>query len=130
MAVDFESIREVAGWVTAALVGGAVGLQKMMRFTAANNAGIEHAKADEALMKGLRVELERLGKQNGDLAATLNQLQTRIQELQTEVGQLRGENTRQAREIVDLHHENGRLREEIATLHAEVVVMRNEAAGK
>lgn len=128
MAFEFDTVKEVAGWVTAVLLGGAVGLQKLMRFSAANNAGIEHARADEALLKGLRVELERLGKQNGDLAETLNSLQLRIQGLQTEVGQLRGENARQAREIVDLHAENSRLRDEIATLHTEVMVLRNEAA--
>jgi chromosome segregation ATPase len=122
---DFNSIKEIAGWVTAALVGGAIGIQKLMHFTASNNAGIEHARADESLVKGLRTELERLGKQNTTLAQTLNDLQVKITTLNTEVGELRGENTRQGRELVDLHRENSRLREEIATLHAEVTLLRN-----
>jgi chromosome segregation ATPase len=128
MAVDFEAIKEAAGWVTAALFGGAVGLQRLMRFTANNNAGIEHAKADESLVKGLRVELERLGEQNGKLAESLNSLQSKIMQLNTEVGKLQGENTRQAREITDLHEENSRLRDQIATLQVEIMVMRNEAS--
>lgn len=122
---DFGTVKEIAGWVAAALVGGAIGIQKLMRFTAANNAGIEHARADEALVKGLRTELERLGRQNGELAVTLNGLQTRITQLNEEVGKLRGENTRQAREIIDLHQENSRLREDIATLHAEITLLRS-----
>ncbi len=124
----FESVKEAAGWLAFALGGGAIGLQKLMKFTASNNAGIEHAKADESLVKGLRVELERLGQQNGKLAESLNTLQNKITQLNTEVGQLRGENTRQSREITDLHAENSRLREQIADLHTEIMVMRNEAA--
>jgi len=130
MGDEFAAVREAAGWVAAALVGGAVALQRLMRFTADNNAGIEHARADEALVKGLRTELERLGKQNASLATALNELQAKLIDINSEVGRLRGENTRQGREIIDLHNENGRLREEVATLHAEILLMRNGMAGQ
>ena len=125
---EFGSIREVAGWLAAAAVGTWIGIKKILSMNAREDARIEHARADEALVKGLRLELGRLGKQNGELAEALNKLQIRIHDLQVEVGQLRGENVQQTREICDLHAENGRLREDIATLHAEIIILRNGAA--
>jgi cell division protein FtsB len=127
---DYDSIKEFAGWITAALVGGAVGIQKLARFTTENRASMEHARADEALMKGLRTELERLGKQNGDLAETMNRLQIRIHDLQTEIGQLRANNLQQEREIMDLHSENFSLREEIANMHQQVIALRSVTIAK
>ena len=127
---DYESIKEFAGWITAALVGGAVGVQKLARFTTENRASMEHARADEALIKGLRTELERLGKQNGELAETMNRLQIRIHDLQTEIGQLRANNLQQEREIMDLHSENFSLREEIANMHQQVIALRSVTIAK
>jgi chromosome segregation ATPase len=127
MGDEFNGIKEAAGWFTAALVGGSVGLMKLARFTASNNAGIEHAKADESLLRGLRVELERLGEQNGKLSTALNDLQLKITLLNTDVGTLRGENTRQAREITDLHKENETLRTQVMKLQTEVSILRRSS---
>lgn len=117
---DFLTVKEAAGWVAASLVGGALGLQRLMKFTAVNSASIEHARADESLIKGLRTELERLGAQNGRLADSLNELQRNIGGLNVEVGRLRAENAEQEREIKELKRENERLHDQINGLHTEI----------
>jgi septal ring factor EnvC (AmiA/AmiB activator) len=121
---DFAAIQEAAGWVTAAVLGGFVGIKKLMRFTAASDASIEHARADESLVKGLRTELERLSGQNGRLADALNLLQNDVTDLLKQVGRLKAENDRQAHEIIDLRGDNGRLRKQIAALHREIDELR------
>lgn len=121
---DFETIKEAAGWAAAAVMGGFIGIRKVMRFTAANDASIEHARADESLVKGLRTELERLSGQNGRLADALNELQNNVTVLLKQVGGLQVENARQARELLDLRSENVRLQNKVDVLHEEIETLR------
>jgi chromosome segregation ATPase len=124
----YDAMKEIAGWLTAIGVGAWVGVKRLMAIGAREDVRTEQARAEESLINGLRTELERLGKQNGSLAGSLNELQTKIAELNSEVMQLRSENTRQAHDINELHGENGRLRAQVLALQHEISEMRREAS--
>lgn len=117
---DFNTVRELAGWATAGLLGTFLAFKRTLRMSAADDVKVEESRAGESLIKGLRIEVERLSTQNGRLADTLNELQLKLAELHSEVGHLRAENALAVEEIQDLRAENGRLKSEVAALHDEV----------
>jgi predicted nuclease with TOPRIM domain len=128
MSDDYNAVREIAGWLAAIGVGAWVGIKRLMAIGAREDVRAEQARAEESLINGLRTELERLGRQNGRLAETLNDLQNKIAGLNSEVLCLRDENARQSREIVDLHSENGKLRDQVLALQHEISEMRRAAS--
>ncbi len=117
---DFNTVRELAGWATAGLLGTFLAFKRTLRMSAADDVKAEESRAGESLIKGLRIEVERLSTQNGRLADTLNELQLKLAELHSEVGHLRAENALAVEEIQDLRAENGRLKNEVSALHDEV----------
>ncbi len=121
---DFNTIRELAGWATAGLLGTFLAFKRTLRMSASDDRQAEESRAGESLIKGLRIEVERLSTQNGRLADTLNELQLKLAELHSEVGHLRAENALAVEEIQDLRAENGRLKSEVSALHDEVERLR------
>ncbi len=121
---EFNTIRELAGWATAGILGTFLAFKRTLRMSAADDVKTEESRAGESLIKGLRLEVERLSTQNGRLADTLNELQLKLAELHSEVGHLRSENAIAALEIHNLQAENDRLQKEVDALHTEVERLR------
>jgi chromosome segregation ATPase len=124
---EFHFFRDAAGWVAAACMGVYIALKRAGRIGAQEDARREHERAAESLIKGLRTELERLGRQNGKLADNINELQHKLVEINAEVEHLRAQNATQGTQIASLSSENTKLHDELALLHAEVRVLRQSA---
>lgn len=127
MSEDFNFVRDALGWIVATAITVFVALKRTLRLGAYEDAQKEHERAAESLVKGLRVELERLGRQNGLLAETVHDLQQRLADINSEVIQLRNENALQVFEVDKLRTENTKLQDEMALLHAEVRTLRQSA---
>lgn len=97
---DLETHGTILGGILAALIAALMWARRLMTGWAKEGVHIERAEAEKQLLTSLREEILRLAEQNGKLARTVN-------ELQIEVAELRGSNTRLQAEIDDLRSRHG-----------------------
>jgi len=92
---DSEIAKELAtivGTIVAGAITSVIGLRKLARHWEKDGLEIEKVNAEESLIKTLRVESERMSKQNQNLMNQLVELQTQIGELHNSINRLRSEN--------------------------------------
>jgi len=93
--IDASLVREVvtiAGSVAAAAVAAVLGLRKSFKHWEKDGLEIQRTGAEEALIKSLREETERMANQNQKLLEQLLSLQLQLSDLHQSINKLRLEN--------------------------------------
>lgn len=99
-----DTIAQYTTAVMVALVGLAIGLQKLIK-------GWKESSTESSVMDILHKELERMSEQNTKLAGQLNKFQLEVVRLNEQLINLSEENRRLHIEVTNLTAEVGRLQE-------------------